>query len=234
MKGFIRKIKRPLIEIIKAGGFFYLFHYIIGVEIFKILLKLNMQPFAAGALAAQTALVVYGLILFHFNKNEIKKIFKKKITKEVVWKGIKLTLLVFLANFLIASIIVRNSLSSDVTQAAVESKTLLGTFLIPIIVAPIIEEFVFRGALKHALVDRGRLKPFVYVILSSIIFAIPHWQPGPFGVFTVGITAIMGVIYSVAYIKTNNIYVPIVSHIVYNAYTIVVALTILPLVEHLI
>ena len=227
------KYKNQGFSLIKTGVLFGVFHFIVGVGIFKVLLALNLEPFVAGASAAQIALVLFGLSLINFDFNTLIGMVKGKLNKETIWKGIKLTLLVFLANFAMASLLVKTSFASDATQGALTSGTLMGTFILPIFIGPIIEEFVFRGAIKKALVDKGGWKPIYYILISSIIFGLPHWQPGKFGIFTVGLTTFMGIIYSTAYIKTDNILIPTISHMFYNGFTIAVALILLPLVEHL-
>lgn len=227
------KYKKQIISLIKTGVLFGAFHFIVGLGIFKAMLALNFEPFVAGASAAQIALVFYGLSLVRFNFNILIEMVKGKLNKETVWKGIRLTLLVFLANFAMATLLVKTSFTSDATHGALTSGTLMGTFILPIFIGPIVEEFVFRGAIKKALVDKGGWKPIYYILISSIIFGLPHWQPGRFGIFTVGLTTLMGVIYSTAYIKTDNILIPTISHMFYNGFTITVALTLLPMVEHL-
>ena len=63
------KYKQAFLSLFKTGVLFWVFHFVIGVEIFKVLLSMNFEVFVAGALGAQTALVLFGLTLIGFKKD---------------------------------------------------------------------------------------------------------------------------------------------------------------------
>ena len=79
-------------------------------------------------------------------------------------------------------------------------------FIAAAIVAPIIEEPIFRGLLFSRLsIKWGATKALIY---SSLLFGILH--PLPIGAFTFGLVACL------LYIRTNTLKIPIVLHVIHN------------------
>jgi len=75
-----------------------------------------------------------------------------------------------------------------------------------IIVAPIVEEFIFRGILLHRWASKWGLIPAILV--SSLIFGCLHINP-------VGLS-LFGIVMSLLYIKTRTLIVPMVAHALNN------------------
>ena len=78
------------------------------------------------------------------------------------------------------------------------------------IVAPITEEFIFRGVLLHRLAIKWNLPLAVWG--SSIIFGFFH--PNPIGI------SMLGIVWALLYLKTRTLIIPITAHMINN--TIVV------------
>lgn len=87
--------------------------------------------------------------------------------------------------------------------------------LLAMVVAPLVEEVIFRGVLFRALADRINLP--IGLVLSSAIFALIHIEvvlSQPFalvGLFTVGF------LLALAYHLTGNLMVAVLGHAVFNA-----------------
>lgn len=81
-------------------------------------------------------------------------------------------------------------------------------FMATVVLAPIVEEFMFRGVLLSRL--KRKLPITVAIIISSVFFGVTHLS-----IATLGAT-IFGICMCVLYIKTNNIFVPISMHILHN------------------
>ncbi|GAA0297279.1 CPBP family intramembrane metalloprotease [Psychrosphaera haliotis] len=79
--------------------------------------------------------------------------------------------------------------------------------------AGICEEILFRGYLMHALGDD--LPTYGAVIISSILFGLPHIYQGPIHVIR---TAVLGLIMALIYLATGSLLVPILLHIVVDMY----------------
>lgn len=79
-------------------------------------------------------------------------------------------------------------------------------FFAAVIIAPIVEEIVFRGVILHRFTIKWGVK--WAILVSSIIFAFLHTDI--IGAF------IFGVVMCILYIKTASILVPVVAHIINN------------------
>ena len=77
-----------------------------------------------------------------------------------------------------------------------------------VIVAPVSEEFIFRGIILNRL---NRLFPMIIaIIISSILFGLMHGFSGFIHAF------VFGVCMNVVYLKTQNIFVPLSIHFLNN------------------
>ena len=182
-------------------------------------------PFAQSAtIASQASIMLYAFWLYQFNGEEIKKELKDKINFSTFWNGVKLTILVLLCNILVGTVFPINSSEiPEQTQKIIENNSLVMTVILPVIIAPVFEELVFRAGLKRLLVDKGSWSKLSYVIVSSLIFGLLHYSPGWSGLAHVSLTALMGIIYSTVYLKTENIGIPIASHMLYNGLVVTLA-----------
>ncbi len=91
------------------------------------------------------------------------------------------------------------------TNTSLKAKIVL--FINIIILAPICEEFIFRGFLFHRLSEK--YSTTTGIILSSLIFALLHVSP--VGAF------IFGVLMCWIYMKTQSLWIPIGIHFLNNA-----------------
>lgn len=80
------------------------------------------------------------------------------------------------------------------------------SFVSLVVLAPVTEEFIFRGVLLHRWSEKWGINKAILV--SSILFGLAHPDP-------VGATA-FGIAMSVLYLKTQTLVVPMVCHGLYN------------------
>ena len=102
--------------------------------------------------------------------------------------------------------------------------TLLLAGFIAVVVAPIVEEVVFRGILFRALGDRIGIWPGA--IISSAIFALIHIEVVVSQPVALGGLFAVGMVLALAYHWTGNLLVPVLGHAVFNAASIGLALAI--------
>jgi len=76
------------------------------------------------------------------------------------------------------------------------------------IVAPIVEEFVFRALIITRL--RKEVSAVVSVIISAVLFAFIHFMAG--GIVTVVHAFLGGLIFAVSYVKTKSLFPAIAAH----------------------
>ncbi|WP_397346211.1 lysostaphin resistance A-like protein [Paenibacillus polymyxa] len=86
-------------------------------------------------------------------------------------------------------------------------------YIYAIIFSPIVEELICRKYLFTKLHKKYNF--WIASILSSVLFAIPHWNLVGFLGYV-----FIGVVWSHYYKKTNNILVPICSHLLFNYFVI--------------
>ena len=80
--------------------------------------------------------------------------------------------------------------------------------------AGILEEVVYRG-LPYHLIDYLRNRPFLYVLSTSGIFSLLHWEQNIWGLVS---TYIFGVIFATLYLKSQNIILPMILHAITNIF----------------
>lgn len=83
-----------------------------------------------------------------------------------------------------------------------------------VIVAPITEEFIFRGVLLHRLATKWNLTTAIW--LSSLIFGMLH--PNPIGI------GVAGIAWALLYLKTKTLVVPIIAHSMNNTIVVMAGL----------
>lgn len=83
----------------------------------------------------------------------------------------------------------------------------LGLFMVGVC-----EELVFRGFL-HTTISRYTKKPYVIVVISSIAFGLIHWS---LGLHAVMVSAIIGAVLMVAYLKTRSLPSIVLAHFAIN------------------
>lgn len=121
-------------------------------------------------------------------------------------------LFLFVAS-LISTLITKNAVS--VNQEAVESLPLYYMIFAAVIYAPIVEEIIFRGAIRRFIRNDK-----IFVVISALTFGILHTM-GESSFVNVIVMALpyatLGFYLSYIYTKTNNIFSNIVSHMIFNS-----------------
>lgn len=90
--------------------------------------------------------------------------------------------------------------------------------LIPVLIAPILEELIFRKIIFGTLYKRMN---FVFAaFLSALIFGIIHQEPEHILIYSS-----MGFVFAFLYVQTKRIIVPIIVHMALNTASVIVQLT---------
>jgi uncharacterized protein len=93
--------------------------------------------------------------------------------------------------------------------------------IIPAIVAPILEEVIFRKIIFGSLYKRTNF--FIAALLSALIFGIIHGEPEHILIY-----ASMGFVFAFLYVKTKKIIVPIIVHMTLNSISVIVQFFLTP------
>jgi len=93
--------------------------------------------------------------------------------------------------------------------------------IIPVIIAPVLEELIFRKIIFGTL--HKRMNFFFAALLSSIIFGIIHQEPEHILIYSS-----MGFVFAYLYVRTKRIIVPIIVHTAMNSASVAVQLSLDP------
>lgn len=89
-----------------------------------------------------------------------------------------------------------------------------GAILKVVIMAPIIEELIFRGVIMHGLM-RNNTK-FTAVFVSALLFALFHLNPWQFPA-----TFVLGILLGIIMVRTRNIFLCILGHAINNGLVLI-------------
>ena len=135
-------------------------------------------------------------------KSDIIEIFSNDMLKSI------LAIVVLNIFFSYGMLYLSNSIL-DVSQSInLTNSFLTGGLLATIIISPISEELIFRGVFLNRL--RLIVPTLFAVLISSLLFAALHSFGSIFSAF------IFGVCLAILYLKTDNIFVPILAHFLNN------------------
>jgi len=108
------------------------------------------------------------------------------------------------------------SISEDM-QAIMRFSSPLALFFTVVLVAPLVEEFIYRGLLMGVLLARG-WTPLAATGLSALIFSVQHFQYGWIGIVTVFMFAMM---FGFLRVATGGLFSPILAHVICNAVSVI-------------
>ncbi|GGE75014.1 CPBP family intramembrane glutamic endopeptidase [Priestia taiwanensis] len=146
--------------------------------------------------------------------------FRSFFTYPVKWQVTNMFIIVVMLMLFSAGVVLLQAyglayLLPDYVMASLEGENfenkehpfmMLFDFLLIVILAPIVEEVIFRGFLLHRLSYKfGMVKA---VIISSVLFGLFHFNL--FGSITFALVC------AILYIKTKNLLVPILAHMLNN------------------
>lgn len=89
-----------------------------------------------------------------------------------------------------------------------------GAILKVVIMAPVIEEMIFRGVIMHGLMRNN--SKFTAVFVSALLFALFHLNPWQFPA-----TFVLGLVLGILMLRTRNIYLCILGHAINNGLVLI-------------
>jgi len=215
---FVKRI--PILDVFKSKDLYKAIAYFIGLQLVVVFISLDAMGDTFNGIYATTA-VCLSAMLITLALQGMQKRYKQQVkiatntihpVRSVV--EVFLIILVMLIALVLATFVYNLLGITMPTQPNQESLTALTTQLpiimlfFMIIVAPIIEEYIFRELLPHTIGVS-----YISFIASSILFAVVH---APFGLM--GWTSYMiltaGFLYARLY--RNNIYYAIAVHMIWN------------------
>ena len=158
---------------------------------------------------------IYILIIFYFIfklRIEILTI-REDISDIFEWNLISTVLFVVILNiFLSYGMLYLSNYILDIVPSfdSIFNSVLTTSFVATVFIAPISEELIFRGVFLNRL---KLIVPTLFAVLvSSLMFASLHSYGSIFSAFVFGLSV------SILYLKTDNIFVPILCHFLNNLF----------------
>lgn len=206
----------------------YILMHAFGVALTFVAIKsLSLDPILAINYANLISFTVALIIILLLMRPDMARAHERhgaSISKVVLWSIIG----VFLAYFAqIIAVTVEIEVfgiepGSENTEVIMELTRSAPIFLIvPAIIAPILEEIVFRKIIFGSLYKRMNF--LLAALISSFIFGIIHGEPVHLLIY-----GSMGFVFAFLYAKTKRIIVPIIVHMAMNSITVIVQLLIDP------
>lgn len=198
------------------GSIFIIITFL-AVQIFGALAVLALTNFAPSiAISAMVGVNVLGVFVALWINNRYNIVYDfernpSSISQIIKWAllGMALAYLSQVAIVFIEILIFGEPSVSANTESIMQVVSGEPIFLLlPIFTAPFIEEFVFRKAINGILVDK--IGWMGGAVISSLLFAFVHFD----GMILT--YAMMGLVFSYVYYKTNSIWTPILAHMGMN------------------
>ena len=155
-------------------------------------------------------------LLVHHYRDDVCIGLKEMFTSKVKWLRYLPVFLLFVLYPLVTAYLHKGSLTLNSDFGAKE--IIMYSFV------GITEEMVFRGWLLNAMVGKERRNPWKAILLSSLLFVaihIPTWTihgklAGAFLHFGFVQIIILSIIFSVTFLKSRNILVPVALHMIFD------------------
>lgn len=174
----------------------------------SIMLKTDYDSIVTLLLSAITAYIILFSIFYKQDFKLLAHSFKEHTKKRDLLYGLLLGILIVIVAGLISRILPQPSSANNTSLLVQYNMLIAGVFVI--LIAPVLEEILFRGIL----VDK------VGVVLSSILFSVIHIGSGDLYsiIYPAIIIFIIGSALGTTYKKTKSLLLVILAHSIYNIF----------------
>lgn len=174
----------------------------------SIILKTEYDSIMTLLLSTITAYIILFSIFYKQDFELLAHNFKEHTKKRDLLYGLLLGILIIIVAGLISRILPQPNSANNTSLLVQHNILIAGVFVI--LIAPVLEEILFRGIL----VDK------VGVVLSSILFSVIHIGSGDLYsiIYPAIITFIIGSVLGTAYKKTKSLLLVILAHSIYNIF----------------
>ena len=172
----------------------------------RLIAPMDMTTMTSLAMVASTLVMTWHLIHFGYVRIACDR-----------YKGVSLPVLGVSVVFIFAAMYVLNLL---IEQAGIPN-TMEDTFLAMsrnpfgvlsiALLAPILEELLFRGAIQGSLQEAG-MRPWTAILVSSFIFGVVHMNPAQ-----IPFAFLLGMMFGWLYYRTGSLLPGIVGHVLNNS-----------------
>lgn len=158
------------------------------------------------AMVVSTAVMTWHLI--HFGYLQLARDKYKEITLPVLGVSI---VFVFSATYVLNLLIEQANIPNTLEETFIDMSHNPFGILSIALMAPILEEFLFRGAIQGHLQATCK-KPWVAIVISSLIFGVVHMNPAQ-----IPFAFLLGMMFGWLYFRTGSLLPGIVGHVLNNS-----------------
>lgn len=189
----------------------YYFGYQLGFSAVAMLVSrfiAPMDPVMTTSVAMVASTVVMMWHLLHFEYVDLKRDKYKEVSRQVLLVS---TVFVFAAMYVLNLLIEQVGIPNTMEDAFIEmSRNPLGLLSIALL-APILEEMLFRGAIEGRLLRMWQ-NPWGAIIVSSLVFGVVHMNPAQ-----IPFAFLLGVMFGWLYYRTGSLLPGIIGHVLNNS-----------------
>lgn len=189
----------------------YYFGYQLGFSAVAMLVSrfiAPMDPVMTTSVAMVASTVVMMWHLLHFEYVDLKPDKYKEVSRQVLLVS---TVFVFAAMYVLNLLIEQVGIPNTMEDTFIEmSRNPLGLLSIALL-APILEEMLFRGAIEGRLLRMWQ-NPWGAIIVSSLVFGVVHMNPAQ-----IPFAFLLGVMFGWLYYRTGSLLPGIIGHVLNNS-----------------
>ena len=189
----------------------YYFGYQLGFSAVAMLVSrfiAPMDPVMTTSVAMVASTVVMMWHLLHFEYVDLKRDKYKEVSRQVLLVS---TVFVFAAMYVLNLLIEQVGIPNTMEDTFIEmSRNPLGLLSIALL-APILEEMLFRGAIEGRLLHMWQ-NPWGAIIVSSLVFGVVHMNPAQ-----IPFAFLLGVMFGWLYYRTGSLLPGIIGHVLNNS-----------------
>ena len=202
-------VRQSIITIIKL--LLYYFIYQLGFGAICSGLARYVVPMSSGtmvSLAMVASTIVMGWHLIHFGYVHLKSDKYKEVSPSALGVSV---VFIFSATYVLNLLIEQVSIPDMMEDTFINmSHSPFGMLSIGLL-APILEELLFRGAIQGCLQQTVK-KPWASIIIASLIFGIVHMNPAQ-----IPFAFLIGIMFGWLYYRTGSLLPGIVGHVLNNS-----------------
>lgn len=189
----------------------YYFGYQLGfsalaMAVSKFVVPMDMALMTSVAMVASTLVMMWHLV--HFRYVCIKRDRYKEVSRQVLLVSV---VFVFAAMYVLNLLIEQAGIPNTMEDTFIAmSRNPFGLLSIALL-APVLEEMLFRGAIEGRLLRVWR-NPWAAIVVSSLIFGIVHMNPAQ-----IPFAFLLGMMFGWLYYRTGSLLPGIVGHVLNNS-----------------
>lgn len=189
----------------------YYFGYQLGFSVVAMLASKYIAPMdltMTTSVAMVTSTVVMMWHLLHFKYVDLSRDKYREVSRQVLLVSI---VFVFAAMYVLNLLIEKAGIPNTMEDTFIEmSRNPLGLLSIALL-APILEEMLFRGSIEGYLLKAWK-SPWGAIIVSSLVFGVVHMNPAQ-----IPFAFLLGVMFGWLYYRTGSLLPGIIGHVLNNS-----------------